>query len=112
MYREYFGFYCGPPHSLFGKKKLSIKDLQDLPILSFNTDRLLDVLRPVALYRNNAQLEGKIIGLSSSLEEVRRMINCGLGYGPLPYHVVKDLPHSDKLWQLPPYKFCPQLMPT
>jgi Transcriptional regulator len=107
LYREYFGFFCGPAHPLFGRENLSLNDLKDQTIVSFDTDRMLDVLRPVALFRHKAQLEGKTIGVSSNLEEVKRMIHCGMGYGPLPCHVVKDLVETNKLWLLPPYQSMP-----
>src|SRR5690606_39150101 len=102
-FREYFGFYCGPRHRLFGREKLSLADLRGETSVSFKTDRLTDALRPVALLRAQAQLENRVVGVSSSLEEVRRMIVAGLGIGALPIHVAHRDVEAGLLWRLPPY---------
>jgi len=103
LYREFFGLYCGPPHPLFGREDLKLDDLKGLPSVSFETDRLQDVLRPVTLMRAEAELGERIVGRSSHLEEVRRMIVAGLGVGPLPMHVVRRDVEGGLLWPLPPY---------
>lgn len=109
LFREYFGFYCGPDHRLFGRKNLSLPDLRGETSVSFKTDRLTDALRPVALLRAQAQLEDRVIGVSSSLEEVRRMILAGLGIGPLPVHVANRDVEAGLLWRLPPYEEPPAI---
>lgn len=103
LYREFFGLYCGPPHPLFGRGDIGQKDLAGLPTVSFETDRLHDVLRPVTLMRAEAELGERIVGQSSHLEEVRRMIIAGLGVGPLPVHVVRRDVEDGLLWALPPH---------
>lgn len=103
LFREYFGFYCGPRHRLFGHANLSLGDLRGETSVSFKTDRLTDALRPVALLRAQAELEDRVIGVSSSLEEVRRMIVAGLGIGPLPIHVAQRDVEAGLLWRLPPF---------
>jgi len=107
IYREFFGLFCGPRHPLFGRKKLRMDDLRGLDAVSFGTDDLNDALRPVALLRRQYELDQRIIGQSSHLEEVRRMILCGLGIGPLPVHVVEKDVKDGQLWRLPPYKTPP-----
>jgi len=62
-----------------------------------------DALRPVAQYRQQHDLDHNIIGRSTHLEEIRRMITCGLGIGPLPVHVVDQDIRDGTLWRLPPY---------
>ena len=103
IYREFFGFYCGPSHPLFGRRKLRMQDLQGLSAVSFDTDDMADALRPVAMLRQQYELEQPIVGWSSHLEEVRRMIVCGLGIGPLPVHVAGRDFEAGLLWRLPPY---------
>ncbi len=103
IYHEFFGFYCGPPHPLFGKTDLSLSDLRGQDAVSFDTDDLDDALRPVALLREQNELFQPIVGRSSQLEELRRMILCGLGIGPLPVHVAKRDVKDGLLWRLPPY---------
>ncbi|MFT7595884.1 MAG: DNA-binding transcriptional LysR family regulator [Paracoccaceae bacterium] len=109
FYREFFGFYCGPPHPLFGKRNLEIADLQEFPAVSFGTDSMADALRPVALFRQLHGLDQDIIGHSPHLEEVRRMIMCGLGIGPLPTHVAERDVRDGLLWRLPPYSDPPMV---
>jgi DNA-binding transcriptional LysR family regulator len=109
LYREFFGLYCGPPHPLFGRAGLTVADLKGHSTVSFDTDRLQDVLKPVTLMRAQAQLGEKITGTSSNLEEVRRMIICGLGVGPLPVHVAARDVADGLLWQTPPYADLPAI---
>lgn len=109
LYREFFGFFCGPPHPLFGKSDLPMKALHGHSAVSFDTDEIEDALRPVALLRRRFNLEQSIIGQSPHLEEVRRMILCGLGIGPLPIHVVANDIRDRQLWRLPPYKDPPSI---
>jgi len=109
MYREHFGFFCGPTHPLFGRRDLALRDLRDASFVSFETDRLTDALRPVALLRVRENIDERIIGRASNLEEVRRMILAGVGVGPLPIHVVERDVRDGLLWQLPPYQDPPAI---
>lgn len=109
LFREYFGFFCGPNHRLFGRRGLQLEDLRGESFVSFKTDRLTDALRPVAMLRAELQMYGRIVGTSSNLEEVRRMIVAGLGIGPLPVHVVEADVRAGLLWRLPPYKTPPAI---
>lgn len=103
LYREFFGLFCGPPHPLFGRERLQQSDLAGHSAVSFETDKLHDALRSVTLLRAQSELNEQIIGTSSHLEEVRRMIIAGLGIGPLPLHVVARDVADGLLWRLPPY---------
>lgn len=103
LFREYFGFFCGPRHRLFGKSGLSLADLRGETSVSFQTDQLTDALRAVTMMRAEAELDERVAGVSSNLEEVRRMIVAGLGLGPLPVHVARPDVDAGLLWRLPPY---------
>ena len=103
LYREYFGFFCGPSHPLFGVENVDISQLRNEPMVSFESDQLSDALRPVALLRVTEGMKGPVVGTSSHLEEVKRMITNGLGIGPLPVHVVSREIRDGLLWRLPPY---------
>lgn len=103
VYREFFGFFCGPKHRLFGRRGLDLADLRGETSVSFQTDHPSDALRRVALLRAQAQLDEGVVGISSNLEEVRRMIVAGLGLGPLPLHVAARDERDGLLWRLPPY---------
>jgi len=109
VYREFFGFFCGPTHRLFGRRGLKLADLANETSVSFHTDSIFDALRPVAMLRSEAKLETNVVGVSSNLEEVRRMIVAGLGIGPLPLHVVRRDVEDGSLWRLPPYTAPPAI---
>ncbi|MEP9398815.1 LysR family transcriptional regulator [Mesorhizobium sp. KR2-14] len=109
VYREFFGFFCGPGHRLYGRTGLALPDLKGEPSVSFHTDHIADALRPVALLRSEAMLDASVVGVSSSLEEVRRMIVAGLGIGPLPVHVARRDVADGLLWRLPPYETPPAI---
>ena len=109
FYREFFGFFCGPTHRLYGRTGLALEDLRGETSVSFQTDHTSDALRPVALLRARAGVDEEVVGVSSSLEEVRRMITAGLGIGPLPLHVVRRDVRDGLLWRLPPYQDPPAI---
>lgn len=109
MYREFFGLFCGPGHPLFGRRGLVKEDLQGHSSVSFLTDRFDNVLRPVTLVRTEAGLDSHVVGRSSHLEEIKRMIIAGLGIGALPVHVVARDVADGLLWRLPPYQAPPQI---
>jgi DNA-binding transcriptional LysR family regulator len=101
MYREFFGLYCGPTHPLFGRGREEPLDLRGHDWVSFTTDQMHDVLQPVTVLRALAAPEDRIVGTSTHLEEVRRMILAGLGIGPLPVHVARRDERDGLLWRLP-----------
>ncbi|MDZ7644604.1 MAG: LysR family transcriptional regulator [Woeseiaceae bacterium] len=107
VYREHFGYFCGPKHRLFGRENITLADLRGECSVSFGADQLNDVLRPIALLREQAELDPHISGISTNLEEVRRMIIANLGIGPLPIHVVERDVRDGLLWRLPPYEDMP-----
>lgn len=104
FYREFFGFYCGPGHAHFGVRDLGLDALKGQDAVAFETEDLNDALRPVAALRRRFGLDQRIVGRSSNLEEVRRMIQCGLGIGALPLHVAERDVRDGNLWRLPPYQ--------
>lgn len=109
LFRESFGFFCGPPHHLFGRADLTVEELNGERSVSFDTDRLEDVLRPVAMLRESAAFAWPPAGVSNNLEEVRRMTIAGLGIAALPVHVVERDVRDGLLWRLPPYDKLPEI---
>lgn len=109
LYRQHFGFFCGPGHRFFGRTDLTLADLTGESSVSFSTDQLHDALRPVALLRTRIGMDDTIRATSPHLEEVRRLIIAGIGIGPLPVHVVERDVADGLLWQLPPYEDPPQI---
>jgi DNA-binding transcriptional LysR family regulator len=109
LYTEHFGFYCGPDHPLFGRRGLRLEDLHGAQCVSFPTDQLTDVLRPVAVLRAEAEFDANLAGVSTNLEEIRRMVLAGLGIGALPIHVVERDVRDGLLFRLPPYQDPPAI---
>lgn len=103
LYRESFGYFCGARHPLFGVADLPLQVLRQEPYVSFKTDQMSGALWPVALLRQQQGFEGQTVGTSSHLEEVKRLIIAGFGFGPLPIHVVEEDVRAGRLWRLPPY---------
>lgn len=104
LYRESFGYFCGARHPLFGVPDLPLQALRHEPYVSFKTDQMSGALWPVALLRQQEGFEGQTVGTSSHLEEIKRLIIAGFGFGPLPIHVVEEDVRAGRLWRLPPYE--------
>jgi len=100
FYREHFSFYCGPSHQLYGSTDVDLDDLRTQSRVSFYTDKIGNVLQPVARARQQMELSDTVSGVSNNLEEVRRMIIAGLGIGPLPDHVVERDVQNGRLHRL------------
>ena len=101
LFRERFGFFCGSSHPLFGRDDVTMEELRDSTYVSFKTDQLSDALHSIADLRRSHQLGEEPTGVSSNLEEVRRMIMAGLGIGPLPVHAMERDVRDGRLWELP-----------
>jgi DNA-binding transcriptional LysR family regulator len=104
LYREHFGFFCAQGHPLFGTRGTETADLAALDYVSFKTDHLGGALAPIARLRQRENFSGQVLGLFTNLEEVKRLIKVGFGFGPLPIHVVAADIEARRLWQLPPYE--------
>lgn len=107
LYRQYFGFFCGPSHRLYGQKDIAVSELRDENVVSFFTDELDGPLSGVAHLRRRLMMRQDPKGLSSNLPEVRRMIVANIGIGALPLHVAQKDVQSGLLWQVPPYSALP-----
>lgn len=107
MYREFFGFYCGPSHRLYGQDDIDVTELRDEDAVSFQTDELEGSLSSVARLRRRLGMRSEPRGLSSNLPEVRRMIVANIGIGALPVHIARKDVQTGLLWQVPPYSGLP-----
>ena len=107
LYREYFGFFCGPSHRLYGRQDIEAAELRNENAVSFQTDELDGPLFAVAQLRRHMGMRVELKGLSSNLPEVWRMIVANIGIGALPVHVARRDVNAGLLWQLPPYKSLP-----
>jgi len=107
LFREHFGFFCGPRHRLFGRTDLTMADLAEETFVSFVTEKPQGPLRAISILRAQHRLNGRVIGSTASLEEARRMIGAGLGIGALPIHAVARDVADGLLWRLPPWDNTP-----
>lgn len=103
LVRQTYRLYCGASHRLFGQDSLVTNDLRQENFVSFISDQIDGMLSPLAVFRAREGFAGRTVGSSSNLEEVRRMIVCGLGIGPLPEHIAAPDVASGMLWPLPPF---------
>ena len=106
---EQIGFYCGRGHRLYGREDLSVSDLRDEPFVVFDNERLMEGLHHVAVFKEQHGLQGQIAAVSSSHEEIRRLIVAGIGVGSLSKDVVDAYVKPGLLWQLPPYDGLPMV---
>ncbi|CAH2602953.1 LysR family transcriptional regulator [Rhodovastum atsumiense] len=102
LVRQTYRLYCGAPHPLFARPGLRIADLRQENFVSFVSDQIDGMLSPLALFRAREGFAGRVIASSSNLDEVRRMIVCGLGIGPLPEHIAAADVAAGLLRELPP----------
>lgn len=102
LVRQTYRLYCGAPHRLFGQAGLAVHDMRQENFVSFVSDQIDGMLSPLALFRAKEGFAGRVIGSSSNLDEVRRMIVSGLGIGPLPAHIAAPDVAARQLWPLPP----------
>lgn len=109
LYREYFGLYCGPRHSLFDAVQILPDDLKGEPFVAFQTEDEGKPLQAISRLRAKLGLANNWSGVSSSLNEIRRMIIANIGIGALPLHVARHDVEEGRLRQLPPYDDLPQV---
>lgn len=107
LYREYFGLYCGARHPLFEVRDIDPKDLEGEPFVAFQTEAEGGPLAATSRLRSRLKLANSWRGVSSSLNEIRRMIMANIGIGALPVHVAKQDVEAGRLRQLPPYDELP-----
>ena len=101
------GFYCGRRHPLFGRQGLTLDDLDAHNYISFESDHLDAGLEAVArLGLGNRFRDNRIAG-SANDEEILRLIEAGIGFGPLNVSMGTLYVREGRLWQLPPYDDLP-----
>lgn len=100
LFRREFGLFCGQTHPLFGASSVPLEELQREPLISFACATDGPDLEPVSILREGLHLSNRINGLSTNLEEVRRMLVAGLGIGILPLLSAEEDIRRGLLWRL------------
>lgn len=109
LYREYFGLYCGARHRLFHAENITHDDLEGEPFVAFQTEAQGGPLEAISMLRSRLNLSRNWRGVSSSLNEIRRLIMANVGIGALPLHVAARDVAAGHIRQLPPYEDLPQV---
>ena len=109
LYREFFGLYCGARHPLFHAQTIAPEDLVGEPFVAFQTEAEGGPLEAISRLRARVGLANTWRGVSSSLNEIRRMIMANIGVGALPLHVAKHDVAAGHIRQLPPYDALPMV---
>ena len=100
LFREEFYVFCGAEHPLFGQESVALRDLQREPFISFACATEGMGLEPMSVLREGTRLGNRINGLSTNIEEVRRMIVAGMGIGILPLMTAQDDIRRGDLWPI------------
>ena len=98
-----YAFFCGKSHRLYGRKNLTVKDLQGENFVSFTSDQIGGNLSPLTVFRDQQGFTGRIVASSPSLDEILRLVGAGYGIGCLPEHIVAADVQTKELWRLPPW---------
>ena len=99
-----YAFFCGKRHRLFGRKNLTLSDLQSENFVSFTSDQIGGNLSPLTVFRDQQGFTGRIVASSPSLDEILRLVAAGYGIGCLPEHIVAADVQADEIWRLPPWE--------
>ena len=89
--RQRYALFCGQYHPLFGNADVQIADLAGQKFVSFTGDKIGDPLSMLTFFRDEMGLTEPVVGSSSSMREVRRLIVAGFGIGCLPEHVARTM---------------------
>jgi len=109
LYKEYFGLFCGARHRLFTAENIAQEDLKGEPFVAFQTEAEGGPLEAISMLRSRLHLSRNWRGVSSSLNEIRRLIMANIGIGALPLHVAQQDVAAGHIRQLPPYTDLPQI---
>lgn len=88
LLEQRYAFFCGKRHRFFGRKNLTVADLQGENFVSFTSDQMGGNLSPLTVFRDQQGFTGRIVASSPSLDEILRLVGAGYGIGCLPEHIV------------------------
>ena len=100
--RQRYVVVCGRHHPLFSRNVVGLHALQDQDFVRFASDQIGDTLSPLTIFRDQRGFTGRIVGTSSNIEEIRRMVIAGMGLSWLPEHMIEPDVEAQLLRRLPP----------
>ena len=100
LFREAFTVFCGSEHPFYGRREVSVAELQQEAFVAFACASEGFGLEPMAVLRESAGLGTRVTASSPNLEEVRRLIQLGVGIGILPLTAVSAEIERGLLWPL------------
>jgi DNA-binding transcriptional LysR family regulator len=96
LFREVQRAYCGRSFHLFGKRVPRLEPLDDEPFVTLGIDEPLELVE----FRNQHGLGQRIAGSANHLDEVKRLIQLGIGIGFLPERMAEPNVAAGSLWPL------------
>jgi DNA-binding transcriptional LysR family regulator len=99
LVREEFGIFCGLAHPLYGRSDVELTTLRDQDFIGFTCAVDGGVLEPMLALGTGSGLGSRLVGTSTDLNEVLRMISAGVGIGILP---VASVRREKRLWRFLP----------
>lgn len=100
--RQRYVIVCGRHHPLFSRPSVDLAMLRDQNFVRFASDQFGDALSPLAIFRDQSGFTGRVVGTSSNIEEIRRMVITGMGLSWLPEHFIARDVEAQLLRVLPP----------
>jgi DNA-binding transcriptional LysR family regulator len=100
IYRERFALYCGRNSTLYGRDDIALEEICAQPYVTFPTDAVGGELHNFAVARQKYGVTSSPAARSYHLEELRRLIEIGVGIGPHPVHVARRFVDQGRLWRL------------
>jgi DNA-binding transcriptional LysR family regulator len=94
LFREIQRAYCGRSFHLFGKHVPRLEPLDDEPFIAAGIDEPLELVE----FRNRHGLGRRTAGSANHLDEVRRLIQLGIGIGFLPERMAEPDVAAGELW--------------
>lgn len=101
IYREQFALYCGRGNRLYGRHDISREEVLEQAYVTFPTDSADGEMADFYHARVRMGINKTPVCQSYHLEELRRMIEIGVGIGPYPMHAADRLVKEGRLWLLP-----------
>jgi DNA-binding transcriptional LysR family regulator len=96
LFREVQRAYCGRSFHLFGKHVPRLEPLENEPFVTAGIDEPLELVE----FRNRHGLGRRTAGSANHLDEVRRLIQLGIGIGFLPERIAEPAVAAGQLWPL------------